>query len=98
MRYCIVAISLILMSFTSRIVTPNPVLGFREIPFLDEFHLTNRSYLIWYPVDPFIEGKASESPWDTFLVAKEAIPKKSKNKMPVVILSHGYTGNPHQLS
>ena len=34
----------------------------------------------------------------SFLVAENAAPARSKIKRPIIVLSHGYTGNPHQLS
>ncbi len=85
-----------LIAFEPEPVTPHPVCGYREISYYDQFHRVQRQILVWYPVDPALEGKPSEDPWDVFAIAKDAVPLKKK--MPIVIVSHGYTGNPHQLS
>lgn len=87
-----------LFAFEPQIVTPTPVVGFRQLPFYDETNQTERNVLVWYPVDPLEAGKESDSPWDLFKIALNAAPAPSQNKYPVVVISHGYTGNPHQLS
>lgn len=84
---------LALIAFEAAPVTPYPVLGYREIPFNQE-----RTFSAWYPVAPEEKGVASTNPWDTFKVAIDAPAANAKEKRPVIILSHGYTGNPHQLS
>jgi predicted dienelactone hydrolase len=89
---------LILFAFEPHPVTPYPVVGYREISFYDDFHKIQRQLLIWYPVDPQVRGVPSKNPWDLFYVALNAPPVEAKMKMPVIVISHGYTGNPHQLS
>lgn len=42
---------------------------------------------------PFVKN-----PWDVFEVVEDAPVLYSRTNYPVIILSHGYTGNPHQLS
>lgn len=86
-----------LFAFEPLIVTPFPIVGYQEIPFYDDFHKVQRELLVWYPINK-ASGKSSESPWDVFQIALNASPASVKNKMPVVVISHGYTGNPHQLS
>lgn len=87
---------LAILAFEPRLVTPYPVVGYREIEFFDDVHKIDRTLLIWYPINATVEGKSSKDPWDVFNIALNASPKISK--MPIVILSHGYSGNPHQLS
>jgi predicted dienelactone hydrolase len=91
-------IHLNLWAFEPLIVTPYPVLGFKEIPFYDDFQKMHRQILVWYPVDPLIEGAPSANPWDMFNVAINAPVAKLPQKSSLVVLSHGYLGNPHQLS
>jgi predicted dienelactone hydrolase len=79
-------------------VTPYPVVGYIEFPFFDEFHQQTRSLLVWYPVEPLTAGEESPNEWDLFKVALNAPIASSKEKMPVVIISYGYGGTPHQLS
>lgn len=87
-----------LKAFTPYPVTPYPVCGYREISFFDRTSKSERMLLVWYPVDPQTEGTPSPNPWDDFKVAIDAPPMTSKTKRPVIAISHGYTGNPHQLS
>src|SRR5262249_26164953 len=89
---------LALMAFEPHPVTPYPVLGFKEIPFFDHFQQINRKLLVWYPVDPQVMGIPSTNPWDVFHVAMNAAPAKASAKRPLIVLSHGYLGNPHGLS
>lgn len=99
MRFLFVLLlPLTLAAFEPQPVTPYPVVGYQEISFYDSFQQVDRQLLVWYPVAPGTVGSASESPWDQFAVALNAAPAKSQGKMPVVVLSHGYTGNPHQIS
>jgi predicted dienelactone hydrolase len=88
----------LIASFEPRIITPAPVLGYKEVTFYDKFQKANRELLIWYPVHPITPGTISENPWDVFQVAINAVPFITQKKIPVVVISHGYTGNPHQLS
>lgn len=88
----------ILSAFEPHPVTPYPVVGYREISFYDDFHKMQRQLLIWYPVDPQVAGVPSKNSWDLFHVALNAPPVETKAKMPVIAISHGYMGNPHQLS
>lgn len=83
-------------AFQPRLINPFPVLGYREIEFFDDYHRIDRTLLIWYPVNDHLEGKMSKNPWDHFKVAINATP--SLSKMPIVIISHDYAGDPHQLS
>jgi len=78
-------------------VSPEPVVGYNEITFSDEGNV-NRKVLVWYPVPSQTVGRASDSPWDMFKIAPDAAVNEEDRKKPVVIISHGYTGNPHQLS
>jgi predicted dienelactone hydrolase len=87
----------LLLSFEPRPITPEPILGYQEVSFFDESQQQHRSLLIWYPVEAQTKGVLSSSPWDTFKVAVNA-PLSAKTKLPIVVISHGYTGNPHQLS
>lgn len=86
-----------LWAFEPHPVTPYPVVGYREEPFFDEFQKRDRKLLVWYPVDPSLPGSPSPDPWDLFNIAQDA-PVASKAKLPLIVISHGYTGNPHQLS
>lgn len=94
----LMSFSMSLIGFVPKPVTPYPVVGYREVSFFDDFHKVNRNLLIWYPVNPLLPGTNSKSDWDVFKVALEAPPIEAKKKMPLVVISHGYTGNPHQLS
>jgi len=67
------------------------VLGYEELPFLD------RQIFIWYPTEQ-AAGSSSKSIWDSFLVAQNAPIAKSQIKKPVVVVSHGWNGQPNQLS
>lgn len=87
-----------LTAFHPNPITPYPVLGNQELPFFDEYHKIDRKLLVWYPVDPEVTGTPSYSPWDVFNIAKNAPILKTEAKRPVIFISHGYTGQPHQLS
>lgn len=89
---------LLLMGFDPKPVTPYPVVGYQESSFNDWDHGAYRQLMIWYPVDSKVVGTVSQSPWDTFKVAENAPIASSKSKRALIVLSHGYTGNPHQLS
>lgn len=92
--FLLIATPLFLASFEPRMITPFPTVGYREIPFEDS---VEKSLLFtWYPVDPGVIGTHSQNSWDRFNIAKEALPYGTK--LPTVIISHGYTGNPHQMS
>lgn len=95
-RYLVLIFPVMLIGFEPHPVTPYPVVGYEEVSFFDDAHRMNRNLLIWYPVDPQIEGTVSKSPWDVFKVAISASPKTGK--MPVIAISHGYGGTPHQFS
>lgn len=95
--FILLLLPLAIFAFEPHSITPYPVLGYSEVPFFDEFQKTNRHLLIWYPVAPGIAGVPSNSPWDVFFIEKDVEINSSK-KRPVIALSHGYTGNPHQLS
>jgi predicted dienelactone hydrolase len=97
-RYLVLIFPVMLIGFEPHPVTPCPVVGYEQVPFFDDVHQMNRNLLIWYPVDPQIEGALSKSPWDVFKVAIGASPKTSERKMPVIAISHGWGGTPHQLS
>lgn len=86
-----------LAAFDPTPVTPYPVVGFIEAPFTDSDKV-NRTLNLWYPVNPTTTGTTSSSPWDLFHLALNAPVASSNSKKPVVVLSHGYTGSPHQLS
>ncbi len=91
-------IPLLLTAFEPRPITPYPVVGYREIPFYDDLQKVERIAMIWHPVNPDVIGAPSKDSWDVFNVAINAPVASSKTKMPVIVISHGYTGNPHQLS
>jgi predicted dienelactone hydrolase len=92
LRVLILIFPVMLIAFEPHPVTPYPVVGYEEVPF-DEQRL-----LIWYPVDPQVEGTPSKSRWDVFNVAIGAPLKTSESKMAVIAISHGYGGTTHQLS
>ncbi len=100
MRYCLIFLlfPLCLFGYSSNPANAEPVVGFREIPFFDDFQKVDRQLLVWYPVSSNTAGKPSDNPWDLFKVAQDAPIDHSKGKFPLIVLSHGYTGNPHQLS
>ncbi len=90
----ILLIPISMLAFEPYPVTPYPVVGYRETPFFDDFQKVDRMLLSWYPVEPTTVGTKSDSPWDLFYVAINAVPAQSTAKMPVIAISHGYTGNP----
>lgn len=94
--YLVIFFPAVLLGFNPHPMTPNPVLGYTEIAFFDDDFKQNRQIEVWYPVEPQIDGAPSGNPWDLFFIAKDAPFAKDHN--PLIILSHGYTGNPHQLS
>lgn len=98
MRFLLLLIPVALTAFEPRPVTPSPVLGYRQQTFFDPNQKVNRDLLIWYPVVASTTGTPSDNPWDVFQIALNAPPAPSPAKMPLIFLSHGYTGNPHQLS
>lgn len=85
----LLALPLYLAAFETRPVLPQAVVGFTQVP------LDDRSISLWYPVDPKTEAKTKENPWDLFLAAKGAAPLA---KNPLIIVSHGYLGDPYNLS
>jgi predicted dienelactone hydrolase len=89
---------LVLISFEKRSMSPFPVVGYQEVLFLDPFQQINRHLLIWYPVNPQTFGITSNNPWDQFKIAVNAPPSSVTQKMPIIVISHGNEGNPHQLS
>jgi predicted dienelactone hydrolase len=84
---------LTLAAFEPQPISPHPVVGFSEIPLEN-----NRKFSAWYPVAQQEADKPSANPWDVFYVALNAQIFPSNSKIPVIILSHGYMGNPRQLS
>ncbi len=96
--FYILTVPFLSWGFEPNPITPYPVLGYQESPFSDNSNEMYRRMLVWYPVEALTVGSKSSSAWDQFLVAENAPPAKSKTKRPIVVLSHGYTGNPHQLS
>lgn len=90
--------SIPLIAFEPQPVTPFPVLGYREIPFYDDFHKIQRQLLVWYPVEPVTMGVPSKNAWVDFQVALNPPPAQTKVKRPLIAISHGFTGNPYQLS
>jgi predicted dienelactone hydrolase len=97
-RIVLILLPLLLQGFEPIPITPYPVVGFQSASFSDNPNGIYRQSLIWYPVDPLTVGTKSASVWDQFYIAENATPAKSKVKRPIIVLSHGYTGNPHQLS
>lgn len=93
--FLLIGMPLFLNSFEPHMVTPFPTVGYREIPFKDDEDV-HHLILAWYPVDPATTGIHSQNSWDRFNIAKDALPYGAK--LPMVIISHGYTGNPHQMS
>src|SRR5271156_446556 len=87
-----------LNAFTPQPITPYPVVGYKEISFFDEFHRMKRTVLVWYPIAPSIEGQPSSNLWDVFKIAPESPISNPKVKKPLLVISHGYGGSPHQLS
>jgi predicted dienelactone hydrolase len=94
--FAIFFLSLSLMAFTSVPITSVSVVGYEEISFFDPLFQTNRHLSIWYPVDPSTEGEAAEDRMETFRIAKKA--PLFGSKLPMIVLSHGFGGNPLQLS
>lgn len=72
--------------------------GFSEIPFFDNFQEAQRSLLIWYPIDADTKVTQSSNPWDVFSVGIDAPLAQKQQKMPVIVISHGWSGHPHELS
>ena len=89
---------LLLYAFEPHRVTPYPVVGFKEIPLDGEAQTSRRHILVWYPVDAQVGGVPSDDPWDLFNVAVNASPAQLPEKFPLIVISHGYLGNPHNLS
>jgi predicted dienelactone hydrolase len=87
-----------LSAFQLHPITSYPVVGYKEISFFDESYQQSRTILIWYPVDPKTKGVPSSDLWDVFDIAIEAPIANPKIKKPLIIISHGYDGSPHQLS
>lgn len=89
---------LFLQGFEPHVVTPYPVLGLREMSLGENSDTKNSTFSVWYPVDAAEIGATSPNPWDVFKIAVNAAPAAPKAKKPLIVISHGYTGNPHQLS
>lgn len=94
----VLCVPLFLSAFEPTPITPHAVVGYHEIPFHDRNQALDRTILVWYPVDPLLNGTPSESPWDLFYIAKDAAILNPNQKKPIIVYSHGYLGNPHQLS
>jgi len=94
----------ILSLFSTVFIGPPPpsageaerAVGYAEIPFNDPHFEIERTLSVWYGVEDGEKGVASPIPWDVFQVSSAA-PEEGE-KQPIVILSHGNGGNPHQLS
>lgn len=74
------------------------VVGYTEIPFTDKVAHASRKLFIWYPVASNAKGVASENLWDSYRVSLNAPISAPQSKKPIIIVSHGYGGTPHQLS
>ncbi len=71
--------------------TAPPTVGYAELPFQGQ-----RTVSVWYPALPKTQGSPSPDPfeWGVFNLS-EAPPDQ---KRAVIVLSHGHSGNPHQLA
>ncbi len=99
MRYLfLLLLFLSFSSFKPHPITAYPVVGYKEISFFDQFHQKSRQLIIWYPVEPQTKGTSSSNLWDVFDIAVDSPILNPKLKKPVVVISHGYGGSPHQLS
>lgn len=78
-----------LAAFEPRPVAAYAVVGFKEIPFEGD------RILLWYPVSKASAAGALAKPGDLFLSAHDARPLA---KGPLIILSHGFRGEPTDLS
>jgi predicted dienelactone hydrolase len=87
-----------LNAFETHPITSYPVVGYKEIPFFDDSSQQLRKILVWYPVESKLKGIPSSNLWDIFDIAIDAPILKSQFKKPLIIISHGYGGSPHQLS
>lgn len=91
MRYLLFILTpLLLTAFDPIPVTPYPIVGYRELSMPD-----GRPISIWYPVKDSVEGTFSNNSWDVFKIVKN---QESPSFSPLIVISHGYQGNPHQLS
>lgn len=72
--------------------------GFSEISFFDDFQEEQRSLLIWYPIDEHAEVTSSSNSWDPFYIGMDAPLAQQQQKMPVIVISHGWSGDSHELS
>jgi len=95
-RISFLVFPLLLSAFEPQPVAQSPVIGFAKIPFMDHHLNMERELLVWYPVDPGAGKTPSRNPWDLFEIS-DAPPSNPAEKS-VVVISHGYTSNPHQLS
>ncbi len=87
-----------LSAFQSHPITSYPVVGYKEILFFDESYQQSRKILIWYPIEPGTKGIPPPNLWDMFDIAVDTPILNPQFKKPLIILSHGYGGSPHQLS
>ena len=87
-----------LSTFQPHLITSYPVVGYKEISFFDEAYQRSRQILIWYPIDPGTKGISSPNLWDVFDIAVDAPIANPQFKKPLIVVSHGYGGSPHQLS
>ena len=79
-------------------ITSHPVVGYQKISFFDHHYQQPRDLLIWYPVEPGTKGNPSSEIWDVFDIAANAPIIHPSLKKPIIIISHGFGGSPHQLS
>lgn len=101
MRWLLVLliIPISITAFQSNPISISPVVGLLEIPFNDPYQKVQRTALVWYPVEANVPETKSANPWSIFSEAINApIALSRTGPRPTIIISHGYLGNPYQLS
>lgn len=73
-------------------------IGFKEISFYDNFQKIPRSFFVWYPIDAHAEVIPSSNLWDLFYLGIDASIAQEQQKRPVIVVSHGWSGDSHELS